>query len=100
MSTNVWKGTVAQTDEQPGNWNKQILQAREPRILDAKVPIISAAGPNDKYLGRVVIEFYEIAGAKSDAEGVAYTVEAVNGDHKALARRVAAAFVARLLNGA
>lgn len=101
MPTNkVWNSVVAQTGEQPGNWTKQILQADGPRSLDAKGPIISAAGSNDRYLGRVVIEFYEVAGAKNDAEGVAYAVEAVNGDHKGLARRVAAAFVARLLNGA
>ncbi|MCS6846511.1 MAG: hypothetical protein RMN52_02200 [Anaerolineae bacterium] len=93
-----WNSGVAQTEPQPGQWTKQILKANIPEFLNSKEPIISAAGKDSKFLGRVIIEYYEIPGAKSDADGVAYLVEAVNGDHRGLAKRVAVGFVARLLS--
>jgi len=92
-----WNSGLAQTDPQPGQWTKQILKADGPRTIDSREPIISAAGKDSKYLGRVVIEFYEVPDARSDADGIAYVADALDGNHKALAKRVAVGFVARLL---
>lgn len=96
VSKSVGKKDVAQSGEQPGQWVKSILVAGAAQSIDAKGPIISAAGSKDKYLGRVVIEFYEIDGAQSDADGIAYSVEALDGNHARLSNRVAAAFAARI----
>ncbi len=96
VSTIAAKKDVAQSGEQPGQWVESILVAGAARSIDAKGPIISAAGPKDKYLGRVVIEFYEIDGAQSDADGIAYSVDALDGNHARLASRVAAAFATRV----
>lgn len=78
------------------NWIQGSATSSGPPSLDTKGPIISAAGPKDKYLGRLVIEFYEMDGARSDADGVVYMSDATDGDHAKLARRVAAALATRI----
>lgn len=72
-------------------------------------PIISA-GTNGKYLGRVIIEFYEnpnensnnhscAVAIRSDPDGIAYSVDVAQGadlDHQTLLKRVASAFPERV----
>lgn len=84
------------SNDNGGEWIKGNITSGSPRTLDVKGPIISQAGPKDKYLGRIIIEFYEIDGARTEADGVAYLVDAMNGDHATLAARVAAAFAAKV----
>ncbi len=53
-------------------------------------PIIGEA-QGKTYVGRVIVELWEDSSAPDDARGIAMSADAVNGDHAALARRVAAA---------
>ncbi len=77
-------------------WQTQEFSADDPLSSHRGRPIISAGGPNQKYVGRVIIEFWESDSARDDTNKIAYSADAVDGDHPALLRRVAAALAARV----
>ncbi len=58
-------------------------------------PIISNGGADSTFAGRVIIELWQKAG-RADASGLAYVVEAIDGNHASLLNRVATALPLRL----
>jgi hypothetical protein len=64
-----------------------------------KRPIITRGGPNQAYVGRVIIEMWEDASSPDDASKIAFVVDAVDGNHAAFLERVASALPQRLLRG-
>lgn len=61
-------------------------------------PVLSNAGHTKRYVGRVVIELWEpVAGDPEDDRFLAFSADAVDGNHEALAKRVARGFQARVL---
>jgi hypothetical protein len=54
-------------------------------------PIISGGGGDLTYVGRVIVELWESSSGLDDSRTMAMSAEARDGDHAALARRVAAA---------
>lgn len=63
-------------------------------------PIISAGGKGMVYVGRIIIELWDIAESARDSAGDSYSIavsaDAHDGDAEALAKRVASAFPERM----
>ena len=77
-------------------WNHQKTQAPDPLTNYQYQPILSTPGPNDNYLGRVIIELYDDGSTRPDAAKIAYSAAAVDGNNAQLAARIAQALVERL----
>lgn len=60
------------------------------------VPIMAQTGPDSQFVGRVIIELFDDGSAKPDSNKIAFTADAVDGDHAALIQRVAEALVERV----
>jgi hypothetical protein len=77
-------------------WKKVETTAPDPLAHFANKPIISDAGSDMQYAGRVIIEIWDRVGtaaasASDDAKGLAIMVDARDGNAAALTTRVAAA---------
>jgi hypothetical protein len=60
-------------------------------------PVLGAAGETKRYVGRVVVELWEpIVGEPEDYRFMAFTAEAVDGNHKDLAERVGSALMSQV----
>ncbi len=77
-------------------WQQSTNQHADPLSAYHNLPIVSEPGPNQKYIGRVIIELYEDGSTRSDASKIAYSATSVDGNSKAFALRVAQALIARL----
>lgn len=82
-----------------GKWVAQILPADDPLLPYRKKPIMSDAGPNATYVGRVVLELWSDGGVSDDAKMLAITADAVDGKHTQLLERVAQALSRKMQQG-
>lgn len=80
------------------NWKivKKNPSGTDPLAAYHGQPMIANPGPKSTYLGRIIVEFYEDGSTKPDANKIAFSVDAVDGNHDSFAMRVAKALVARL----
>ncbi len=98
--------------DQPPHWEKQVSSAPDPLAAFRGKPVISGGGANRKYIGRVIVELWELvpqSGQTSpvvidDVDGIAIRADATpsataSGDHAALLDRVAAALPQRIAKG-
>jgi hypothetical protein len=67
----------------------------EPLAQFAGKPVL-AAQPGAKYVGRVVVEVWDTGRSSDQSHGLAFSSEAVDGNHGALLKRVAAGLSARV----
>jgi hypothetical protein len=82
-----------------GNWKAEISPVDDPLAAYRKQPVISGAGSNATYVGRVVIELWSDGGVSDDAKMIAITADAVDGKHANLLERVALALTRRMQQG-
>lgn len=82
-----------------GTWAAQSSPADDPLQAYRKKPIISHAGANATYVGRVVIELWSDSGVSDDAKMIAITADAVDGKHAKLLERIAPALSRRMQKG-
>lgn len=82
-----------------GTWKAESVPVDDPLQAYRKQPIISRAGPNVTYLGRVVIELWSDGGASDDSEMIAVTSDAVDGKHAKLLERISPALSRSLQRG-
>ncbi|HEY7343231.1 MAG TPA: hypothetical protein VH591_20330 [Ktedonobacterales bacterium] len=82
-----------------GNWEAEIVPVDDPLAAYRKKPIISGAGSNATYMGRVVVELWSDGGVSDDAEMIAITADAVDGKHANLLERVTSALTRRMHQG-
>lgn len=82
-----------------GKWTAQSLPADDPLQPYRKQPIISGAGSNATYVGRVVIELWSDGGVSDDSEMIAVTADAVDGKHAQLLDRIAPALSRTMQKG-
>jgi hypothetical protein len=82
-----------------GNWKAEILSVDDPLAPYRKTPVISGAGPNATYLGRVVVELWSDGGVSDDAQMIAITADAVDGKHANLLERVTRALTLQMQQG-
>lgn len=78
-------------------WQKQeINQSGDPLSGYQGKPILGQQGPNARYLGRVIVELWEIKDAKNDSYNIAISSGAVDRDNATLIERIAVALSARV----
>jgi hypothetical protein len=82
-----------------GKWVAQILPADDPLLPYRKKPIMSDAGPNATYVGRVILELWSDDGVTDDAKMLAISADAVDGKHTKLLERIAQALLHRMQQG-
>lgn len=82
-----------------GHWKAGITSVDDPLAAYRKRPVISGAGPNATYVGRVVIELWSDGGTSDDAQMIAITADAMDGKHANLLERVAQALTRRMQQG-
>lgn len=82
-----------------GTWKAESYPVDDPLQPYRKTPIISRAGSNVTYVGRVVIELWSDGGVSDDSEMLAMTADAVDGNHAELLSRVAHALPHRMQKG-
>lgn len=82
-----------------GNWKAEILRVDDPLAAYRKKPVISGAGSNATYVGRIVIELWSDGGVSDDAKMIAITADAVDGKHANLLERVSRALTRRMQQG-
>ncbi len=75
-----------------------ISAATDPLVPYQGRPLISAGDDRSAYAGRVIIELWGRPNS-SDAGGLAYQIDAVDGNNAALIQRIAAALPIRLSGG-
>lgn len=75
----------------PDTPRSELTKVRDPLRDFRGKPALSDAGSGNRYVGRVTLEVWEIAGASADGpEGIAISVDPATGrDAPALLRRVA-----------
>ena len=77
-------------------WKGSVSKVADPLEGFQGQPIVSLVGPNQRYLGRVVVELYETPNS-SDVNQLAFTIDAANGvDSSDLLKRIAAALSLRV----
>lgn len=82
-------------------WNKNISSSdssQEPLASYSGKPILASQGPAAVFLGRVVVEVWQTPGSVGSEPGrdLSFSSEAVDGNHSALLRRVAAGLAQRV----
>ncbi len=79
-------------------WEKKMApgSTSDPLANHIGMPILGQQGPNAQFVGRVIVELWENNDGKDDSYHIAFSVDAVSGDEKALLKRVAAALPARV----
>lgn len=82
-----------------GSWQAKKGPADDPLAHYRKQPIISRTGPDSTYLGRVIIELYDDGRGGADADNIAVTAGAMDGQHAQLLERVEKALATRLQRG-
>lgn len=83
-----------------GNWRAETSRVvDDPLAAYRKKPVISGAGPNATYIGRVVIELWADTSVSDDADTIAITADAVDGKHANLLERVTLALTQRMQRG-
>ena len=75
----------------PGDWKASVDSVDDPLAAYHNKPVISSGGPDATFLGRIVFEFWDTPGARDDADRIAFTSGAVDGNHAELLARLAAA---------
>ena len=80
-----------------GTWKKQSSPVDDPLAAYHGKPVISHGGPNQHYLGRVVVELWEDGSTRDDSYKLALSSDAVDGNYTKLRQRVAAALPVRVL---
>jgi len=107
------KGITVPNEPKPQpQWQKSVSPVADPLAAYAGRPIISGAVSNRKYIGRVIVELWELvpqSGQTSpvvidDVDGIAISADATpsataSGDHATLLDRVAAALPQRVAKG-
>lgn len=68
----------------------------EPLASFAGKPILASQGSGSKYIGRVVVEVWDTGTSIDPSYGLSFSSDAVDGNQKALLRRVAAGLSARV----
>jgi hypothetical protein len=58
-------------------------------------PMLGQGPANKHYVGRVVIEIWDDGSSMDDANKIIFTADAVDGNHSALLKRIAAALFKR-----
>lgn len=82
-----------------GTWKAESFPVDDPLRTYRKKPVISGAGPNTTYVGRVVIELWSDGGVSDDADMIAITADAVDSHHAKLLERIAQALPRRMQKG-
>jgi hypothetical protein len=82
-----------------GNWKAESFPVDDPLAAYRKKPVISGAGSDTTYVGRVVIELWSDGGMSDDAQMIAITADAVDGKHANLLERVTDALTRRMQQG-
>lgn len=78
-------------------WKKQETnQMGDPLSGYRGEPILGKQGPNARYLGRVIVELWEINSTKNDSYNIAISAGAVDEDNSTLIERIAAALSSRV----
>lgn len=77
-------------------WSKQTGNVDDPLAAYHGKPILSQGGPNQHYLGRLVVELLEDGRPRDDSYKLALTAGAVDGNHANFTRRIAAALPVRV----
>lgn len=80
-------------------WQSGTFEADDPLANYRKKPIISQGGPNATYVGRIIIELWEEGPATDDAQKIAISADAADGNHAKLLARIAASLPRRLEKG-
>lgn len=94
--------------QQPPQWQKTVSSTKDPLVSYIGKPVISDAGPNQKYIGRVIVELWELVPQNgqttpvvvNDVDGIAVSTDATasGGHHAELLDRVVAALPQRVAN--
>lgn len=82
-----------------GTWKAESVPVDDPLQGYRKKPIISGAGSNATYVGRVILELWSDGGVSDDAEMIAVTSDAADGQHAKLLERVAPALSRMMQKG-
>jgi hypothetical protein len=83
----------------PGTWSVETHDVDDPLKDCRKRPIISDAGPNATFVGRVIIEMWEDGSSLDDGQKLAIVPNAMDGKHAQFLERVAAALALRMQRG-
>jgi hypothetical protein len=98
MGTTKLRGAIEMSGSS-GTWASRSFPADDPLQAYRKKPIISHAGSDATYVGRIIIELWSDDNMTDDAEMIAITADAVDGKHAKLLDRITHALSRKMQKG-
>ena len=91
QSDGASKSSALSSTTPPGGWVATTAPVDDPLAAYQGKPVISRGGPNQQYLGRVVVELWDDGSPRDDSDKLSLSSDAVDGNHLHIRERIAKA---------